>query len=154
MKRWACLLSLTLVIGCQTPSTERATSTVDATHESAAEFLERYRSAHDSGDVESFLALVCRDEADPDALELLRMSAEEDFSRALLRVELTPPSSDQILEYTVHDVRYVPNLEVSAMLLVTVQAENGDEAWTSYLVGIKDGRYHVVTSRPAADDEI
>lgn len=146
-----CVLLMAATCGCQ-PTTQAATRPTRRA-ESKEAFLARYQAAHEAGDVDAAMRLVCWDGVDKKTKSFFRKNFETDFQAKFTSARLEPPAKGQWPDYEQNGVRYTTNLDVVASLMVEmVQIVKSTSApsTTSYPVGLKEGRYCITTATPAA----
>ncbi|MGF1449077.1 MAG: DUF4174 domain-containing protein [Opitutales bacterium] len=127
----------------------------------AAAFLD----AHERQDMLAVMELVYMEDAPPFIRQQLVRSFEADFAKRIERIRIEPPRKDQVLEYTYRGTRYITTLPVAANMVLEYavdestppstdpNAEAEDFTGTTYPVGIKNGRFYLVTAKAAPNQE-
>jgi len=110
------------------------------------------RKAYDHCDADAFLAQIYTgDTAEAKDLSLHRTMFEQECRRSIQAITTDPLESDDVTTYEAHGVYYKPTLPPAGKLVVHFTAD-GNEAVhdevTTFLVGRKDGRWHILTAEP------
>jgi hypothetical protein len=131
--------------GC---STTRSSSPGSA-GPSQSHFIEAYRRAHDTHDVESMRKLYCWDGVTPDIREITERY-NYDFEEKITDIKLTSEHpKERPNEYIKDGVTYGFNLPVVLELVVEYPPlSKGAHSANYYAVGIKDGRYLIALMAP------
>jgi hypothetical protein len=76
-------------------------------------------------------------------------SLRSDLKYQLKKVDVAPLDAGAKLEYTLEGVTYVPALPAIGRMIVSYEDEgNVKHLSTSYLIGLKDGRYYIDLATP------
>lgn len=76
-------------------------------------------------------------------------SIKYDLGYSLLSVELAPLKRGETLEYSSNGVTFRPSLAPVCHMVATYKGSGTTKGFsTSYLVGVKDGRYYIVLASP------
>jgi len=143
-----------LLIGCNSRKESLAVavsseSQTEPTLAARKQFLADYRHAHEKSDVDAAMRLVCLDHVTKDTIDALRQSLADDSRLPLKSVDIVPLEKNEHLEYTMRGVRYVPNLAPVGKLSIVLATGTDAVSTTTYLVGVKNGRYWIATSMKA-----
>ena len=97
------------------------------------------------------LGLVYWGSAEPEMHRSVEHTIAADFGLVIKRISLQPLAANETLEYTQHGVTYRPTLRPIGRLQVEFLPEPGTDQRqrsTTYLVGVKDGVYFLLTAAP------
>ena len=81
----------------------------------------------------------------------MERSITADFDLVIKRISLQPLAPDETLEYTQHGITYRPTLPALGRLKVEFIPHPGGNQQvrsSSYLVGVKDNAYFLLTAAP------
>ena len=109
--------------------------------------IEGYKKAHDEKDIEAVSFLFCLDRVPKDLFSRILKHLEKGFERKLKSVTVTEINSDWPMEYEIVGVKYRPNLEPEAELIIEFVKGSGIKE-TKLLIGTKDGKKYLTTSAP------
>ena len=117
----------------------------------ADQLIARFRKAHESRAIATILGLIYWGNAEPEMHRTMERNIAADFGLAIKGIALQPLAKDQRLEYTRNGVLYRPTLRPVGQLKVEFLPEPGKDQQlrsSSYLVGIQDGVYFLLTAAP------
>ncbi len=115
------------------------------------ELIEQFTDAHLANDLEGILRLVYWAGADAQHKAVFEDAVQADLGRPIAKVHVAELDADQTLEYTRDGVVYRPNLPPIGWLHVEFEEMRDGIIGASYLVGIEDGVYVLVTAAPVSD---
>jgi hypothetical protein len=106
-----------------------------------------YSNQHDEQKLESLVHWSGVRQQEPDGFV---RSLRHDLRCRLQKVEFLPPEPNAKFEYTDDGVTFRPALPPAARMVATYEGQgNVKQFSTSYLVGLKDGRYYIDLAVPA-----
>ena len=109
-------------------------------------FIEAYRKAHGSKDVEAAMKLAWKEGMDETVERSLSSLFESDFESGILDIRIEPASFQQLTpEVTMKGTTYRMNLKVEGWLVVKLEPPSADVEGTHSTqipLGKKDGAYY------------
>jgi hypothetical protein len=108
--------------------------------------LERYRAAHEAGDVEALKALVCWEGGSNRTREILEQRQILHLNLEIDNNELRPLTGDEEFE----KLGYRPNLQPAGWLVISFKPPRGDSRFLgkSFVVGEKNDEYLITVAAP------
>ena len=152
LHRAALLLALVVAEGSVAPlaSAQAAPDSSRAPH-TTDQLIQQFRTAHQKRSIPDVARLVFWGGASQDLRRSTERHIADDFPMRIARVTVRPLAPDERLEYTRDGVTYRPTLRPVGRLTVEfvpgVGTAGGVTA-TSYLVGLKDGVYYLLSAEP------
>ncbi len=133
------------------PVRAQAASDTSHTPRTADQLIQRFRVAHQKHCVPEISRLIYWG----GAANGLRLSTErhiaDDFPMAIARVTIEPLAAGEMLQYTKDGVTYRPTLRPIGRMKVEFlrgRDASGGVTATSYLMGVKDGAYYLLSAEP------
>ena len=117
----------------------------------ADQLIAQFRKAHQARAIASMLGLVYWGTAEPEMHRSVEHTIAADSGLVIKRISLQPLAANETLEYTQHGVTYRPTLRPIGRLQVEFLPQPGTDQQqrsTTYLVGVKDGVYFLLTAAP------
>jgi len=117
----------------------------------ADQLIAQFKKAHQTRAIASMLGLVYWGTAEPEMHRSVEHTIAADFGLVIKRISLQPLAANETLEYTQHGVTYRPTLRPIGRLQVEFLPQPGtnqQQRSTTYLVGVKDGVYFLLTAAP------
>jgi hypothetical protein len=117
---------------------------------SADQLIAQFKQAHQTRAIASILGLVYWSTAGREMHQTMERSIAADFGRVIERITFQPLATET-LEYTRRGVTYRPTLRPIGRLQVEFRPQPGkgpEVRSSSYLVGVKDGIYFLLTAAP------
>ena len=115
----------------------------------ADQLIAQFRKAHQTRAIASMLGLVYWGTAEPEMHRSVEHTIAADFGLVIKRISLQPLAANETLEYSQHGVTYRPTLRPNGRLQVEFLPQPGTDQQqrsTTYLVGVKDGVYFLLTA--------
>ena len=116
------------------------------------ELAAQFQIAHQNHDVDALRRLVYWNGVDEITGKSFERHTQADFGLAIREIVFEELSKDEVLEYTLGGVTYRPNLKPVGRMRVKFSPAKGTgqirPTSTSYLVGIKDRTYLIVSAAP------
>lgn len=116
---------------------------------SGEEFVNAYRAAHESGDVDAAMQLVHLEGVSEQLQVGLRRAFGKDFERQLASAELVELTEPPLEEKTIDGVTYRGNLKIVKELkveFVRLNTPDGEISGRTYPVGVANGRYRIAST--------
>jgi hypothetical protein len=117
----------------------------------ADQLIAQFRRAHETRATGSILRLVYWGTAEPAVRRTMERSITADLDLVIKRISLQPLAPDETLEYTQHGVTYRPTLQPVGRMnveFIPQPGRNQQVRSSSYLVGVKDKVYFLLTAAP------
>jgi hypothetical protein len=127
-----------------TPGASRAPHTAD-------QLIQQFRASHQKHSRPDIERLVFWGGAAQELRRSTERHIADDFPLTIARVTIRPLATDERLEYTKDGVTYRPTLRPVGRLTVEFVAGSGAAGGvtsTTYLVGVSDGVYFIVSAEP------
>ncbi len=116
---------------------------------SKAELQQLYQRYFQQKNEQKLATLVYWQGVEPRDRDSFFRSLRNDLNYGLQKIEFMPLDAAIKLEYTVGQVTYVPALPAIGRMVASYKDQgNVKHASTSYLVGVKDGRYYIDLATP------
>jgi hypothetical protein len=119
---------------------------------SEAEFVDQFRAAFESKDVDRVVSFWYLDGAKETHRQKIKDFLVNDFKSSVLDVRMTPIDKNHLLEYTHLGITYRPTLtpigEVKLELKLPGSTEGKGAHTSSFLVGKKRGAFYVTPMLP------
>ena len=113
--------------------------------------IEGYKKAHKEKDIEAVSFLFFLDRVPKDLFSRILKHLEKGFERKLKSVSVTEIDKDWPMEYEMDGVKYRPNLEPEAELIIEFVKGSGVKE-TKLLIGTKEDKKYLTTSAPVIID--
>jgi hypothetical protein len=113
---------------------------------SRQELKAQFKKAHRNQDPDGLLDLYYMEGVRKEDQILIRIAARNEVVLPVAKIHFESPGKGDIIDYELEGRRYEATLPVRLKLVVRYATP--DSFTASYLLGKKDGRYYLVTSRP------
>ena len=140
-----------LVVRGPLPASARAQSSADSSRapHTTDQLIQAFRVAHQKHSLAGVARLVYWGGTSQDMRRSSERAIADDFPMAIVRVTMQPLAQGEMLQYTKNGVTYRPTLRAIGRMKVEFvprSSSTATETVTSYLVGIKDGVYYLLTA--------
>lgn len=116
---------------------------------STTELQQLYSRYFQQKDEQKLATLVCWKGVEPRDRDGFFRSLRNDLKHRLQNVKFVPLDTGVKLEYTLNGVTYIPVLPAIGRMVASYKDEgNVKHLSTSYLVGVKDGKYYIDLATP------
>ncbi len=110
-----------------------------------------FKQAHRQQDPGALMGLYHLEGVRPKDRALLRVAARNEVVLPIASIRFEAVGQGDRIDYIFDGVRYEPSLPVSLKMIVSYRSE--ERLTAAYLVGVREGRFHLVTARPASTPE-
>ena len=138
------LAAISVIIVSSTPR-------VAASQAGAEQLKKSFRVAHDRRDADAIERLFFWGSSDSATRNSTDRAIRADFGMSIKSIAIEPLAQHEMLSYTLHGASYRPSLPPIGHLKVTFQPPASGlvtSQSTSYLVGVRNGVYLLVTAVP------
>lgn len=115
----------------------------------AIELIEAFKKAHNNKNVDELMKLVYWGKATEQTKKGIRESLKYDINHSISNIYIGQLPDNLTTEYTLGSITYKINLKLIKELNVLYESNESGITRTSYLIGIRNGKYFIATAAPS-----